>query len=153
MTKFKIGEKAKIKETGEIVEINSILPGWATYPYMVRVEKGLGEYFRYFNDEELEKVEEWTLNNLPKKVKCIKENDSFLLGEVYKRGFNVFYNGKNLSCTQDIIYLGLLAGVLEPVNEEDDKVEEFIEKFKKGVNYSEGCVVKWLSENLKDKIK
>lgn len=69
----------------------------------------------------------YDINNLPKKVKVVKENDVWPLKTL------VYVNQRMVF--KELIYLGLEAGILEPYEEEEEEQEklreEIIEKLKK----------------------
>lgn len=186
--KFKVGDKClvvkyinwfsdeeKDRSIGKIIIIRGIRES-EKFPYIcsdciVRCDEELELEEELELDKKSEQVEkfkisgknkkEWTLNNLPKKVKVVKENYKWKVGLIFEDQQNGFYNGKNYGCVKDIIYLGLLAGVLEPV-EEEDKVEEFIEMYEKFLVennfflWSCGSLrvadKNYLRENLKDEL-
>jgi flavodoxin len=147
MTKFKLGEKARVvkyidffsnecadSSIGDVITIKRVYEP-STFPYVCSDRV-------YRCDEELEKVEEWTLNNLPKKVKVVKKNDEWDVNEELETRI---YNAK-------VIYFALLAGVLEPV-EENSNFEELIEKFNNSINeWFNEWVIEFPQKNIEDKL-
>lgn len=94
----------------------------------------------------------YPLYNLPTKCKVVKENDVWTVGDTFEFQDDMWRNKRNGECTHayDLfynqnIYFALLAGVLvpvdEPVNELEEKIEKIIEEmghermiFSKGFN-------------------
>jgi hypothetical protein len=92
---------------------------------------------------EIPKQQKWDLTNLPGKIRVVKDND------VWNNNETIIDLQKCIFSSNEI-YLGLMAGILEPV--EESAVEEFIRKFRE-VYFMEFTTIKnvenWLHENLK----
>lgn len=93
----------------------------------------------------------YDINNLPDKVKVVKENDFYKVGEVLVLPGNL-EPITDLGMSNVAIYLGLEAGILEPYDEEEEEQEKLREEIIAKITSDENTELDW-KESIKKVLK